>query len=275
MIFHDTDISLEKGQTLYVIPFSDIQSEEEYPRLEALVKWLVERKKKEGAKVLMFGGGDYFESPSPSDRAVLKAAKRGFGIYEEMARDIERIYAKRTEEIAEILMPLKGSIGGLLRGHHWVEFGTPDFKQLGDTNRYLASMLEAEYWGSTVYWTLRINNLPFTIFASHGYGSGRTPGARVTKRIRMREVQLAANWYAMGHDDEKFVYPTEALIGREYIKQYFTGMGSFQRSYNFDRTEGTYAEDLLLPPAALGVLMARVKIQETENGPRLDYHVSA
>ena len=122
---------------------------------------------------------------------------------------------------------------------------------------------------------LMINDLPFEIFATHGYGSARTPGARITKRIRMREVYLAANWYVMGHDNEKSVYVTEALRDREYIKQYYSGSGSFQRSYNFDEPEGTYAEKLLLPPSALGVVICRVEIQQDEYGKsRLDYHVS-
>ena len=91
----------------------------------------------------------------------------------------------------------------------------------------------------------------------------------------MREVVLDAHWYVQGHDNEKVVYPTEGLIGREYLKQYFSGTGSLQRSYRFDQPEGSYAEDLLLPPSVLGFVIAQVAVQTDSKGnKRLDYHVS-
>ncbi|MEK7112034.1 MAG: hypothetical protein AAB875_01790, partial [Patescibacteria group bacterium] len=198
-----------------------------------------------------------------------------FGFYEELAKDIMNLYEKRTEEISAILAPLKGDIAGLLRGHHWLSFAQNVRADLpADTNQLLAQLLECPYFGSTVQLTVRVNKIPFKIFASHGYGSARTPGARVSKRLRMREVVLDAHWYVMGHDNDKMVYPTEALVGREYMKQYFSGSGSFQRSYNFDKTEGSYAEDLLLPPSALGVVIAKIDIKEKHGKQQLNYHVS-
>lgn len=274
MIFNKHSVRLAKGKTLFVVPFGEVQSEEEYPRLKKLVKWL-EARREEGNSVLMLGMGDYFESPSPSDRAAINAAKRGFGFYEELARDIMRIYEKRTIEIADILKPLTGDVAGLLRGHHWLSFAQNMRADLpADTNQLLAQLLECPYFGSTVQLTVLVNKIPFRIFASHGYGSARTPGARLAKRLRMRDVVLDAHWYVMGHDNDKVVYPTEALVGREYLKQYFSGSGSFQRSYNFDKTEGSYAEDLLLPPSALGVVIAQVRIKEKDGKPKLDFHIS-
>jgi hypothetical protein len=272
MIFVKRTVKLKPKKSLFLVPFGEVQSEEEYPRLKGLVDWLLTRKR-EGHEVLMLGMGDYFESPSPSDRAAMHAAKRGFGFYEELARDIMRIYEKRTHEIADILMPLRGHFGGFLRGHHWLEFATHLRADLPpDSNQLLAQLLDGPYLGSTVQLTINVNGLPFRVFASHGYGSARTPGARIAKRLRMRDVVLDAHLYVMGHDNDKVVYPSEALVGREYLKQYFAGSGSFQRAYNFDKTEGTYAEDLLLPPTALGVVIAEVKMKEDKK--KLNYHVS-
>ena len=274
MIFTEHKVKLAKGKTLFIVPFGEVQSEEEYPRLAKLVEWLLKRKA-EGHSILSLGMGDYFESPSPSDRAAMKAAKRGFGFYEELARDIMRIYEKRTIEIYKILQPLTGRVAGLLRGHHWLEFATNLRADLpADSNRLLAQLLKCPYLGSTVQLTVRVNEIPFRVFASHGYGSARTPGARLAKRLRMREVVLDAHWYVMGHDNDKVVYPTEVLVGQEYLKQYFSGSGSFQRSYNFDKTEGSYAEDLLLPPSALGVVIAKVELKMKNGARMLDYHVS-
>ena len=274
MIFTEQTIKLRPKKSLFIVPFGEIQSEAEYPRLANLVKWLLKRKD-EGHSILTLGMGDYFESPSPSDRAAIKAAKRGFGFYEELARDIMTIYEKRTLEIYKILKPLTGHVAGLLRGHHWLEFATNLRADLPtDSNRLLAQLLETEYLGSTVQLTVLVNEIPFRIFASHGYGSARTPGARLAKRLRMREVVLDAHWYVMGHDNDKLVYPTEALMGREYLKQYYSGSGSFQRAYSFDQPEGTYAEDLLLPPSALGVVIAQVTMKEKHGKQQLNYHVS-
>jgi len=271
VIFTTQTIKLKPQKSLFIVPFGEVQSEEEYPRLKKLVEWLLTRKA-EGHSVLLLGMGDYFESPAPSDRAAMKGAKKGFGFYEELARDIMTIYEKRTHEIADILMPLKGHFAGFLRGHHWLEFATNLRADLpADTNRLLAQLLNGPYLGSTVQLTVLVNKLPFRVFASHGYGSARTPGARLAKRLRMREVVLDAHWYVMGHDNDKLVYPTEALMGREYMKQYYSGSGSFQRAYNFDKVEGTYAEDLLLPPTSLGVVIAEVKMKSKN---KLNYHVS-
>lgn len=275
MIFATRKIMLQPNKSLLIVPFGEIQTEAEYERLVALVKWLGKHKKR-GGQVLMLGMGDYFESPSPSDRAALRAAKQGSGMYEELAKDIMAIYEARTRNIADILAPLSGDIAGLLRGHHWLEFLPSIRADLpADTNRLLALLLKTLYLGSSVQLIVEVNGLPFKIFATHGYGSARTAGARVAKRLRMRDVVLDANWYIMGHDNEKMVYPTEALVGREYKKQYFSGSGSFQRSYNLDEAEGTYAEDLLLPPTTLGVVICTVKPQkDTVGETRLDFHVS-
>ena len=275
MIFSTRNVTLNEGKSLFLVPFGDMQSEKELDRLEGLVQWLLNRQS-EGHQIGMFGMGDYFEAPSPSDRAALRAAKSGFGMYDDLAKTIMDAYEGRTLTLARYLEPIVPDIYGLLRGHHWLEFIQQFRPHLPrDTNVLLAELLKAEYWGSTIQLELSINDLPFKIFAAHGYGSARTPGARVTKRIRMREVVLDAHWYVQGHDNEKVVYPTEALVGRKYIKQYFSGSGSLQRSYSFDEAEGSYAEDLLLPPSVLGFVIARISIQTDKNGQkRLDYHVS-
>lgn len=275
MIFAKRSVKLKEGKTLFLVPFGDIQSEEEYKRLNNLVAWLQARQK-EGHEVLLFGMGDYFEAPSPSDRAALRAAKGGFGVYDDLAKTIMDAFEGRTVALYERFKPLIGNFLGLLKGHHWLDFD-PNLKagMPANTNVLLAKLLKTDYWGDTIQMELKVNGMPFKIFAAHGYGSARTPGARISKRIRMREVVGDANWYCMGHDNEKSVYVTEVLFGREYFKQYYSGTGSFQRAYNFDNTEGSYAEALLLPPTSLGVVMCMVKIGRDSRGKaKLDYHIS-
>ncbi len=91
----------------------------------------------------------------------------------------------------------------------------------------------------------------------------------------MRDVYGQANWYVMGHDDEKVVYPLEAILpDGTYLKQYFSGSGSFQNGYKMDEIEGGYIEELLLPPAAKGVVICRLVHEERDGKGRLDYHIS-
>jgi len=273
VIFAKRNIKLKPGKRVLVVPWGDVQSEDQYGRLGDLVLWL-RKHRDDGNKVVMFGTGDYFESPAPSDRAAIRAAKNGYGHYEELAKDIENIYVERTRQIAKLFEPIKGCVAGLLTGHHYLDLISACYPRT--TDRLLAQLLGTEYWGDgMVRFTLSINGLPFNILAMHGYGSARTAGARLIKRLRMKEVDALCHWYAMGHDNEKVVYPTQVLVGREYFKQYFSGVGSFQRSYLFDNETASYAEKLGLPPSSLGVVICVIQIQKDSEGKRrLDFHVS-
>ena len=169
MIFATQNIELKPGKSLFVVPFGDMQSEEEAPRLKGLVQWLMKRQK-QGHRIGMFGMGDYFESPSPSDRAALKASKNGYGMYDDLAASIMDVYETKVQTLVKILNPIKPNIYGLLRGHHFCDFGSPLRPKLPqDSNHLLASLLKTQYWGSTIQLTLNVNSLPFRIFGAHGY----------------------------------------------------------------------------------------------------------
>jgi len=276
MIIQNRKVILAPGQQLFLVPWGDVQSESEYPRLIKLVKWLRDRQA-EGHGVLMFGMGDYFEAPAPSDQAALRASKRGFGMYDDLQKAIDEVYGERADAMVDILRPLQSSILGLLRGHHQHNFSGlhEKYSQRIDTDEYLANRLNAKNYCVLIAIDLSVNGLPFRIFASHGYGSARTPGARVTKRVRMRDVYGQANWYVMGHDDEKMVYVLEAIQpDGNYLKQYFTGSGSFFRGFEIGNRHGSFVESLLLPPAAMGVVMCILRHEEHDGQARLDYHIS-
>lgn len=280
MIIHKTTLKLRPDQNLLLIPIGDIQSDSEYDRLEKLVAWCLEREKG-GHIVRLFGMGDYFETFSPSERATLKAGKSGYGLHETTQEWLDAAVQDRADTIYSIVKPLTGRFLGLLRGHHKHDFFVPkDAREGLTTDLYLCHKLNCTYFGSVVVIKLLINGLPFTIFATHGYGNARTPGARLAKRLRMREVYLDANWYVMGHDNEKVVYPIEGLFtdpdgSLHYLKQYFSGSGSFQRSYESGKADGGYAEDALYPPSSLGVVICSLKVEKKNGRSRLDYHVSA
>jgi hypothetical protein len=280
LIVHNASLKLKPGQHLYLIPIGDIQSESEYDRLADLVNWCLEREK-EGHIVRLWGQGDYFETFSPSERAALRHGKSGYGLHETTQEKLDQQVQAQADEFLGIVGPLRGKVLGLLRGHHKHDFFIPKDARVGlTTDQYLCHKLDAVYFGSVVVIKLLINGLLFTVFASHGYGNARTKGARLNKRLRMRDVYLDANWYVMGHDNEKMVDVDEPMFtndeGVYYKKQYFSGSGSFQRSYEVGRADGGYVEDALYPPCSLGVVICTIKVVKGKNGkPRLDYHVSA
>lgn len=227
----------------------------------------------------MFGTGDYFETFSPSERASIVSANKGYGLHDTSLETIDDLVKGQADEFVESLLPIKESILGLGQGHHYYDFQYNDRGMT--TDQYMAERLEAEYYGFLFLLDFLINGLPFKVLATHGYGTARTIGARIIKRIRMSETYLNANWYVMGHDNEKFVTSREPFIsdgqssdGIDYFKQYFSGVGSFQRGYNIGDARSTYVERAMYPPAALGVVICIIKLEERNGRPRLDYHVS-
>jgi hypothetical protein len=281
VIVHPASIKLEPKQSLFIIPLGDIQSEGEYDRLAKLVEWCGERER-EGNIVRLFGTGDYFETFSPSERAALRHGKSGYGLHETTQEKIDATVQAQADGVYEVLAPMTDHFFGLLRGHHKHDWFIPKGLERGmSTDQYLCQKLNCEYLGSVGVIRVLINGLPFVIFASHGYGNARTKGARLNKRLRMRDVYLDANWYVMGHDNEKMVDVDEPMFTDTqgdvyYKKQYFTGVGSFQKSYEVGKADGGYVEDALYPPCSLGVVICQLRVAVNKQGkPRLDYHVSA
>lgn len=279
MIIHNTTLKLKPGQLLYIIPLGDIQSESEYNRLSSLVSWCIKRKK-EGSIVRLLGMGDYFETFSPSERAALRHGKSGYGLHETTQEKLDSVVQAQADEFYEIVKPMRKHFFGLLRGHHKHDFFFATKDRAVSTDQYLCEKLDCEYFGSVVVVKLLINGLPFVIFASHGYGSARTKGSKLMKRLRMRDVYLDANLYIQGHDNEKMVVPEEPMFtndqGIYYKKQYFIGSGSFQKAYNEGKADGGYIEDALYPPCSLGVVICTVQVVKNKQGKnRLDYHCSA
>lgn len=244
-----------------------------------MIQWCVAKQKK-GHIVKLWGIGDYFETFSPSERAALQAGKSGYGLHETTKEKLDQWVQGEADAVYKILKPMTGNFICLLTGHHKHLWFVPKGKKEGmTTDEYLCQKLGCEYAGDLVQIQLLINGLRFKIFAAHGYGSARTIGARMAKRIRMRDVVSDANWYVMGHDDEKMVVPTETIVTNDhgevsYLKQYFSGSGSFQRSYTMGKADAGYIEQGLYPPASLGVVIGTVMLREKNGKPALDYHIS-
>lgn len=295
MLTIEKDIPVKINQKIHLFAISDIHygsPDCETDRFNALIEWSL-KKIEEGDKVLIFGTGDYLELPSPSERAAFRSAKGGYGLHDTTLEMYDEIVLEKIRPFIDLLKPLadKGAILALGEGHHYHDnFVTPGLVGLRST-QYIAQELKVPYAG--MMFVIRLNfivgeqivsheSLRFTLMAMHGYGSARTAGAQVNKRLRMAEVIEGADLYVMGHDNNKMVYPKSPLVlnsaskdGVSYHKQYFIGAGSYQRGYRMQTPFGGYVEDLALAPHLLGVNMAELKVELRDGKYRLDYHVSS
>lgn len=294
MITKEFTIHCKVGQRIHVFPISDIHYGSidcETDRFDALMRWSVEKMDDDADLVFVFGTGDYLELPSPSERAALVAAKGGYGLHDTTLETMDEIFLAKIDPFIKVLKPLadRGAILGLGEGHHlYDKFVTPGLIGLNST-QYICRELTTDYLG--MMFVLKLNFIvgraeregpSFSIMAMHGYGSARTAGAQVNKRLRMAEVIEGADLYVMGHDNNKMVYPKSPLIlnpnsadGVSYHKQYFMGAGSFQRGYRMGTPFGSYVEALALAPHLLGINIAELVVEERNGKLRLDYHISS
>jgi len=230
------------------------------------------RRKKKGHIIRAFGTGDYFETHSPSERVKLAGAN----LHETSLESIEKHVKAQADDFAGRLMPIKNDVDVIAQGHHWETVKVGHVTMSSDV--YIAQKLGAEYAGNGVMWLeYLINGLPFAIVAMHGHGSARTSGARINKRVAMRGITGSANWYAMAHDNSQISDPKQTLVrdgsGKlGYVKQYCTGIGSIQASYE-EGTEAGYAEQLALEPACIGFVKMAVWVEQHHGRNRLKYEL--
>lgn len=286
MIYATKEVDCELGQEILLTFIGDVHyntKDCDKDRFEALIPWLAAREKQVDSKVHIIGTGDYNDTFSPSERAALAAAKGGQGLHETSLEMLDSVLVDMTKTFYQVVKPVEHCFLGLLEGHHYGDIISEVEGARGlRTTEYLAKLIGCPYLGDLAVVKLNFARygLTFTTVAMHGYGSARTPGAQLMKRVRMADVFEGADLYVMGHDNNKIVFPREPLrIGPDgklgHHKQYFIGAGSFQRGYRFDTPYGNYVEKLALPPHLLGVTMVFLKVEERNGKIRLDYHPSS
>lgn len=214
------------------------------------------------------------ECTSPSERVKLAGAN----LHETTYADLNNLYIAKAKDFADRLKPMTGRIWTVLTGHHMANLQLTKGSNSIASDEYIAQLLGATYAGdgmATIY--VNVNGVEFKIMSDHGYGSARTKSAQMSKRMKMREVILDANWYAMGHDNVKAAVEEEPFIltpdGPKAFKQYFSGIGSLQESYEVGNPIASYAERFLMTPSALGFVRMTIEPQRTNGKTRLDYHI--
>lgn len=252
MILHEIILSRD-FDCIYLIPISDLHLGDPHCNLEKFYgyqKWI------EGtpnAYVLLNGD-------------IMNTATKG------SVSDVyaETIPPKEQVKLAEKLFtPIKDKILAMTSGNHERRI----YKDSGyDISETLAEKIGAYYSPDEVFLKLKFGKdahakpVTYTLYMTHGWGSGRTAGAKVNNLQKLSDIVLADIYIAShthfmtAHQDIYFV-PDEHNKRVRQIKRTYVSSGAF-----LDR--GGYGVQKGYPGAKLGSPRLRL------DGRRKDCHVS-
>lgn len=270
LVSHTMPVQSRQSDEVLVMPIGDIQwagdhKEVAIKMLKKHIAWGVEK----GAYFL--GMGDYIDTFSPSNRARLRSAN----LYDTAMKATDKMASDLVEELyEEALAPSRGRWLGMLEGHHFHEFrdGTT-------SDQKLTNMLQGNFLGTSAYVQLKFmmgggkKSGAVTIWCHHGSGGGTTIGAHLNKLERLT-AKWHADIYLMGHVPSKANAPVDYIVpvfpprgGKPMLIHrtlVLAGTGGFMRSYvegarAGDIPRGNYAEQGMMPPAALGGVLVKVR----------------
>lgn len=173
----------------------------------------------------------------------------------------------------KIFTPIKDRILAIVGGNHERRI----YKDVGlDASEFLASKLGVLYAGDEVYLKIKFgksrghgtNGKPivYTVYATHGFGAGRTIGSKVNSLHRLSEIVLA-DCYIFSHvhtmTAHQDIYKVPDIRANKLIdvKRTFASSGSFLKRGGYAVTHG-------YPHGKLGTVRIRL------DGTRKDCHVS-
>lgn len=272
---------LQKSSTLplneiLLLPIGDVQYAGGGPddpcdveRFKRHIEWGVAQ------NAYFIGMGDYVDEFRPSTRNLIDMANR-----DDLSSALEEIAEQRLTGLQAILKGTKGRWFGLLEGHHYHEF---DDGTTSDTR--LAEFLDTPFLGDCALVNLKFNkNRPgCKIWCHHGEGGGLLTSAPLNK-LEHKVKAFDADLYLMGHQHKKVAAPLTTIyledenLDIQHRKKFLIGTGSFLRGYlqgskRKGRAQGTYVEQKMLNPTALGGVAIRIRPRTEKGKYHLDFSV--
>lgn len=250
----------------WVMPIGDIQwaGEQSHTALRMLkdhIAWGVEH----GVKFI--GMGDYIDSFSPSNRRALLVAP----LYDTARKSLDQIARGHVQELYDkALAPSRGHWLGLLEGHHYHEYKSGETSDME-----LARMLDCPHLGSCAYVRLYFRSTDgdhtgsVLIWCHHGTGSMQTPGA-VLNKLQRASARWEGDIFIMGHAHTKEstiidrvvpVWSQPPRLAHRTVVLACTGgflKGYVEGSRDGLVPRGTYVEQGMMPPVALGGLLFKI-----------------
>lgn len=255
---------------VHLYPISDVQVGASGVATEQFAAHIAEAKKDPLA--MFFGGGDYTDSLSPSNRKHLKAAFLRGDLYDTPEKMLEEKGREHAAEFLELVAGTEGRWNFLLKGHHLNEYKVqnPDGTHtIRTTDHDIADALGAPYLGEPgekIGQALISYRFPafvagrkrpvMRMFAMHGQGGGGTWGAPLNQLEKMSKGFNAHIYYVAHHHKllsgatVKLHEGPEATTRLKATDSRVVAGGSWLRGYIPD--EITYAEDGVMPPLAIG-----------------------
>ena len=240
-----------------IFPIGDLQYSSSLPdsdidRLEKHIKWA------SSIGGSFIGMGDFTDVASPSNRKIISIAKAE--LYDSTRKMLDTAAEHEIDILSDLLKPTRGKWIGLLTGHHWWRF--PDGST---TESRLAENLRTRELGTSA-----LINIPMsangakataTIWAHHGTGGGITEASGFNRLAHMTKA-FYAHAYLMGHVHKTGVMPIPFIDYRDgrdrSIKRFMVLTGGCLKGYivgrrdEFGHPHGSYVEEKMLPPTALG-----------------------
>ena len=245
---------------IVLAPISDLQYGAQGCDLDLFKRYVKRAMEK---KAYFIGLGDFVDMPSPSGRSKIKSA----GFYDTVEDALEAQAMEAIETVWNILKPTKGRWLGWLKGHHFYEF-----RGGATSDTILAERLEAPFMGTcgivNVNQTRPTRTVACQIFAHHGLGSGKTVVAPLNKMLPMVPHFPTVDIFLIAHFHSVIgtkvatkipVYPksqNKSARMKNQIKL-VTCTGGYLDGYSVGsqiggKPEGSYVEQGLMPPRALG-----------------------
>ena len=207
----------------------------------------------------LIGLGDYLDSVSSSERAILSGNK----LHDSTINTIEKMYLGHTKELATLINKYcKGKVLGLVEGNHYYQFVGG-----ATTDELLCQYTGAGNMGTCCILRLSIGlgatrKHSIDIACHHGLGGGRSCGSSINK-LQQMSMGFDADIMLQGHDHNRCVDYINRLqlnhVGRLINKKVLLARtGSFLKG--FEEGVQSYVVDALYPPSDLGGLFIKIKL---------------
>ena len=244
--------------SITILPIGDIQygpDAVDVGLLKLYIAWGVEH------DAYYIGMGDYIDFASPSNRQALAGA----ALYDSARNELDFRAVELVDDLSSLLAATNGRWLGMVEGHHYWTFAN------GKTSdQMLAEKLGSPFLGTMAGIELMLPTDSIDIVFHHGSGGGMTPGWAFNKLNVMRTI-YSADIYLMGHTHRRGVIAVDNLVSLKgkllSMTQWLVLTGSFLRGYyqgsSFaGRPQGTYVEQRMLPPVALGGIVIQIDITQ-------------